>query len=297
MSAIHDVRAEVKAFYEQIGWEEIGEGLYQNARYEDLRPVAREYIRRCHLRLSRHLPAQGRRLLDAGSGPIQYPEYLEYSRGYGQRVCLDLSRRALLEARRRIGTHGRFVVGDIAALPFVGGAFDGLVSLHTLHHLPGSEQPRALAEMVRVMAPGGRGVAVYSWGDHSPLMRWMRLPIRVAFWILRQLRRLRLGRSADPTLAGEGSQAPTGTFTCQVPHRELRKALQFVPGLDFFVWRAVSTSFLRAFIHRRLGGAMWLRLLYAVEERFPRVLGRTGQYAMIVLHRPHAGSPEDHEAN
>lgn len=291
MSTPRDVRAEVRAFYEEVGWQEIGEGLYQNARYEDLRPVAREYIRRCHLRLGRHLPAQGKRLLDAGSGPIQYPEYLEYSRGYGERVCLDLSRRALLEARRRIGAHGRFVVGDIAALPFVGGAFDGLVSLHTLHHLPGGEQPRAVAEMVRVLAPGGRGVAVYSWGDHSPLMRWMRWPIGVAFGILRLLRRLRLVRSANPTLAGEGGQAAAGTFTCQVPYRELRKALEFVPGLDFVVWRSVSTSFLRAFIHRRLGGAIWLRLLYALEGLFPRVLGRLGQYAMIVFHRPALGSP------
>ncbi len=291
MNAPRDIRAEVKAFYEEVGWREIGEGLYQNARYEDLRPVARQYIRRCHLRVSRHLPAQGKRLLDAGSGPIQYPEYLEYSRKHGERVCLDLSRRALLEARRRIGAHGRFVVGDIAALPFVGGAFDGLVSLHTLHHLPGSEQPRALAEMVRVLAPDGRGVAVYSWGDHSPLMRLTHLPIRVALGILRWLRRLRLARPANPALAGQGDQAPTGTFTCQVPYRELRKALGFVPGLEFVVWRTVSTSFLRAFIHRRLGGVIWLRLLYALEELFPHVLGRIGQYAMIVFHRPGLGSP------
>ena len=55
----------------------MGEGLYQNARYEDLRPVAREYISRCHQRVSRHLPPEGRLFLDAGSGPIQYPEYLD----------------------------------------------------------------------------------------------------------------------------------------------------------------------------------------------------------------------------
>ncbi|MEJ2013580.1 MAG: hypothetical protein P8X64_15315, partial [Anaerolineales bacterium] len=69
-----DVKQSVKEFYDSVGWRGIGEGLYQNARYEDLRPVSREYIHRCHLRVSRHLPESGRFLLDAGSGPIQYPE-------------------------------------------------------------------------------------------------------------------------------------------------------------------------------------------------------------------------------
>src|SRR5574341_1011961 len=76
-----DIKQQVKAFYDQVGWQEVGEGVYQNARYEDLRPVARDYIHRCHLRLLRHLKPAGRYLLDAGCGPIQYPEYLEYSQG------------------------------------------------------------------------------------------------------------------------------------------------------------------------------------------------------------------------
>ena len=84
------VKAEVRAYYDSVGWSQIGEGLFQNARYEDLRPVSREYIQRCHRRVGRHLPAKGKLLLDAGSGPIQYPEYLEYSGGFRYRVCLDI---------------------------------------------------------------------------------------------------------------------------------------------------------------------------------------------------------------
>ncbi len=82
-----DIKQQVRDFYNQVGWKEVGEGVYQNARYEDLRPVSREYIHRCHLRVLRHLKPRGRFLLDAGSGPIQYPEYLEYSRGYQRRIC------------------------------------------------------------------------------------------------------------------------------------------------------------------------------------------------------------------
>ncbi len=63
-------------------------------------------------------PGPGRFLLDAGSGPIQYPEYLTYSDGYRYRVCVDISAVALVEARRRIGKQGLFVVADVSALPF-----------------------------------------------------------------------------------------------------------------------------------------------------------------------------------
>ena len=77
-----NIKQEVQDFYNRVGWQEISEGVYQNATFEDLRPVARAYIHRCHLRVLRHLRQQGTFLLDAGSGPIQYPEYLEYSKKY-----------------------------------------------------------------------------------------------------------------------------------------------------------------------------------------------------------------------
>ncbi len=175
-----EIRSDVREFYDSVGWRQIGEGLYQNARYEDLRPVAQEYIRRCHLRVLRHLPESGRLLLDAGSGPIQYPEYLEYSKGYEHRVCLDVSRLALEEARVRIGDHGLFVVGDVSRLPFAGNTFGGVVSLHTVHHVPSELQGEAFRDMHRVQAQDSRAVVVYSWGGHSLLMRIFQWPIRTA---------------------------------------------------------------------------------------------------------------------
>ena len=95
MSSEPQIKQQVREFYDQVGWQLVGEDVYQNARYEDLRPVAHDYIHRCHLRVARHLKPQGTYLLDAGSGPIQYPEYLEYSRSYQYRVCVDLSQTAI----------------------------------------------------------------------------------------------------------------------------------------------------------------------------------------------------------
>ena len=51
MTVDSNVKQQVREFYDQIGWQEAGEGVYQNAHYEDLRPVSREYIHRCHLRI------------------------------------------------------------------------------------------------------------------------------------------------------------------------------------------------------------------------------------------------------
>ena len=50
------VQQQVRSFYDAVGWKQIGAGVYQNARYEDLRPVSRDYIHRCHLRLGSYLP-------------------------------------------------------------------------------------------------------------------------------------------------------------------------------------------------------------------------------------------------
>ena len=179
-----DIKQQVREFYDQVGWQEVSEGVYQNARYEDLRPVSREYIRKCHQRVSRHLRPQGNLLLDAGSGPIQYPEYLQYSNGYQARVCVDISAKALVEARQRIGDrqsggHGLFVVADIANLPFGTTCFDGVVSLHTIHHLPQEEHNQAYRELYRVLAKNQTAVVVNGW-DSAPLMRIFNLPVRWA---------------------------------------------------------------------------------------------------------------------
>ena len=163
------MKQDVRQFYDEIGWSQVEDGVYQNARYEDLRPVSREYIHRCHLRVNRHLARSGNYLLDAGSGPIQYPEYLTYSEGYRYRVCADMSVTALVEARKKIGDHGLFVLADIANLPFKRDAFDSVVTLHTIHHLPLPEHEAAYLGLRRVLATGGSAVVVNGW-SRSPLM-------------------------------------------------------------------------------------------------------------------------------
>jgi SAM-dependent methyltransferase len=283
------IKQQVRQFYDQVGWQEVSDGLYQNARYEDLRPVSREYIHKCHLRVNRYLKPQGRFLLDAGSGPVQYPEYLTYSKNYDYRICADISIVALQEARKRLENHGLFVVADVANLPFKSEVFDGVVSLHTLHHLPLSEQKKAYGELFRTLLPASMAVVVNGWTD-STLMRrfqWLvRLMEWVGEWILR-LRGRRVVQKSVDSMVKPTNKKPnaTGTFVEKLDAAWLRRELS---GMDMqiLVWRCVSVRFLRSVIHSMTGGKLWLRLLFGLEERFPEFFGIHGQYPLIVLRKP-----------
>lgn len=292
-----DIKQQVKAFYDQVGWQEVGEGIYQNARYEDLRPVARAYVHRCHLRLMRHLKPSGRFLLDAGSGPIQYPEYLEYSRGYQRRVCADISITALKEARRRIGDHGLYVVCDVANLPFAGGTFESAVSLHTIHHLPEGEHLQAYGELYRLLTTGGAAAVVNGWPG-SRLMRWAEPFIRLSRRMRGVGRRLsgQAKSSPETDIAPEGlprspadskpdirSDTPKGTFTSRHDAAWVKREVGGRMPVEIWVWRSVSVRFLRALVHPWLGGRLWLRLLFGLEERYPHWFGENGQYPLIVI--------------
>jgi len=292
-----DVKQKVRNFYDQIGWREVGEGVYQNARYEDLRPVSREYIHRCHMRVMQHFKPEGQYFLDAGSGPIQYPEYLEYSRGYRARVCADISIVALREARQRIGDrqtggHGLFVVADVANLPFRPGVFDGLMALHTIHHLPIEEHRAAYSELYRVMGGNTSAVVVNGW-DTSLLMVLFVSPLR---WIRRTRKRAQryFGKSTSRKAQDDEEEIiarpePKGTFVSKRNAVWLQKEIGSEIPLEIRVWRSVSVRFLRAYIHPWLGGRWILRLLYWSEERFPHFFGKYGQYPLIVIRKGRIG--------
>jgi ubiquinone/menaquinone biosynthesis C-methylase UbiE len=281
------LKKEVSNFYNQIGWQMQNDGFYQNARYEDLRPVSQEYIHRCHLRINRYLQASGEFLLDAGSGPVQYPEYLTYSENYHYRVCLDISIKALEEARYRLKDKGLYVVADVANLPFCAEAFDGLVSLHTLHHIPTEQYLQAYQGFVRVLKPGCSGVVVNAWTSPELMKRWswmVRLMDRIDGLWHKLVNRKDTAPETQPEKKTKQAQ-PTGTFTQHITPVWLKSQLDGKVNYEILVWRSASVRFLRAVIHSWLAGRMWLRILYRNEERNPHFFGENGQYPLIVIRK------------
>ncbi len=277
-----NTKQQVREFYDEIGWQQEEDGLYQNARYDDLRPVVMDYIHNTRLRVNRGILPNGRFLLDAGSGPVQYDEYLTYSQGYQKRVCFDISIQALREARKRIGNHGLFVVGDIANLPFKQNAFDGIVSMHTIHHLPASEHKRAYNELFRVLAEGKSASIVNGWTNPT-LTGWLDHLIIFS-------RRLRRALRGKPTRTQPHDEK--ATFVQKTSARWLRRELGDTVSVEIISWRSASTRTLRTFIHEKFGGKAILRWLYGMEERYPRFFGEYGQYPLIVVKKPSKGKDE-----
>lgn len=278
------VKKEIGQFYDQIGWQLEGD-VYQNARYEDLRPVSAEYIHRCHMRVKRHLTPTGDFLLDAGSGPVQYDEYLTYSQDYRYRVCMDLSVVALQEARKRLGEKGIYVNADIANLPFKDDTFDGIVSLHTIHHVPIEEKVGVYEGLHRTLKPGRSMVTVDGWAE-VPLAKamnfFMRITNRLRRWTGKEAPKM--PPDVQPTgQNGEGAKQPAGTFVLKTSAKWFHNVMKAQLPYEIRVWRSVSVKFLRSVIQPEWGGRFWLSVLYRLEEWFPRYFGEKGQYPLIII--------------
>lgn len=95
-----------------------------------------EYVRRYLDRLP-----PGTRVLDAGCGEGVLVEE------YTGRLAIEGIDASYASARVR--------QGSLTALPYPGGTFERILCLDVLEHLPGDDQRRALAELHRVLAPGG----------------------------------------------------------------------------------------------------------------------------------------------
>jgi ubiquinone/menaquinone biosynthesis C-methylase UbiE len=109
-------------------------------------------MRRILFRLLDPIAVRGARVLEAGCGTGHLSKVL--AERYDWRMTpLDLGKEGL-DYARGYGLQD-LVQGDIAALPFSEFAFDALVSMDVIVHLPRGEEGRALREFARVLKPGG----------------------------------------------------------------------------------------------------------------------------------------------
>lgn len=108
--------------------------------------------------------------LDVGCGTGALTEAVARSCAPERLAGIDPSAEFLNSARRRLGTAAEFRQADARDLPFAAAEFDRVVSGLVLNFVP--DQPRAAAEMVRVVRPGGE-VALYVW-DYAGKMELMR---------------------------------------------------------------------------------------------------------------------------
>jgi ubiquinone/menaquinone biosynthesis C-methylase UbiE len=285
---LRNEKATVREFYETFGWSTDTTGTYNDtAAFVDLRPVLSRYYHDTQMRVGKFLKPRGKYFLDAGSGPLSQGEYLLYSADYTHRVCVDLSARALEEARRKLDSQGLYIVGDVANLPFRDGTFDAVLASHVLYHLPEDEQASTLREFYRTLKSGGTCVVIYIW-PNSLITKMAEFSIRALLArvpILSML--LKAGKNAESSAGSRNSSAQgrPPLYFCPHDYRWIRNVLPKHWNSEIRVWRSVGIGFTRRLVADNVVGTVLLRIIYRLEEMFPHASARLGRYPMIVINK------------
>ncbi len=108
--------------------------------------------------LRAHGPCRGAEILDVGTGTAQIPIALCRADPRARVLGVDLAGSMLQQGHENLQSAGLtrricLAVGDAKALHLASGSFEAVVSNSIVHHIP--EPAPALAEMVRLVAPGG----------------------------------------------------------------------------------------------------------------------------------------------
>ncbi|MFY9826467.1 MAG: methyltransferase domain-containing protein [Thermoanaerobaculia bacterium] len=101
---------------------------------------------------------------DAGCGPGHVARYL-HDQGVDV-LGIDLSPEMIRWAAR-LNPALRFQVGDMRALDLADAALAGIVAFYSIVHFEPADLPPVLAELRRVLAPGGVLLVAFHVGDHT----------------------------------------------------------------------------------------------------------------------------------
>lgn len=127
------------------------EDIARYAEYEIAQAVSGQYRG-----LLDRLPVSpaGASVLDLAAGPGTWTRLFAEA-GAKEAIWYDRSPQFLLIAREHLAgiDEARFVMGDLAYLPYRAGTFDLVFCRVSLHHSP--SQARTIREIARVMKPGG----------------------------------------------------------------------------------------------------------------------------------------------
>jgi hypothetical protein len=162
----------------------------------------------------------------------------------------------------------------------------------------------AYEELYRVLSPGKTMTVVNGW-TNAPLIERSRCFMgrvrRLHDWWQRKIKKQdapapteEAAVHAPNEVEEQPKKGPAGTFVQKLNAEWLTQALEGLMPFEILVWRSVSVAFLRSVIYPEWAGRFWLKVLYSLEEIFPRWLGRIGQYPLVVISKPQAGdSPAD----
>jgi len=206
-------------------------------------------------------PRPGLRWIDIGCGSGAFSELLAERCAPAEVQGIDPSEAQLAFARTRPAARvAQFRLGDAMALPFPNDRFDAAVMALVIFFVP--TPPKGVAEMVRVVAPGGT-IATYAWdivGGGRPTE-----PIDA------ELRAMGLTPPLPPSFRASRMDSLrelwTGAGLETIETREIIMERSF-PDFDDF-WATTVTSASVAPVIAGMASAEAKRLKMRVRERLP----------------------------
>jgi len=246
----------VHKFYNNFGWKK-RKSIFEDANlFEDLRLNSKDYVSKCRKRILNFIPKKGNNILDFASGPIQYKEYLLYSKNFKIRHCVDFSRDAIKIAKKKIGKKGKFYCDDFFKIKFKKNYFDTIVSLHTIYHIDKSKQKKAVEKLLSISKKNSPIIIIYS-NPNTIIHR-----IKNIF----------------------------------VKQKKISKDLYFFchpiswwnqfkkdATVSFYPWRAFASSHQKILIPNNFFGKKLFQIIFYLEDKFKKFFIKNFQYYIIVL--------------
>lgn len=264
----------VSKFYNTFGWNTEDNVTEDAKQSEDLRKNAQLYVSKCRKRVLRHIPKSGENILDMASGPIQYSEYLEYSKNFKYRYCIDLSLGAIEQAREKIGDHGVFLHGSFFDIPLNENFFDCSISLHTIYHIHKDKQEEAVRKLIRVTKPGKPVIIVYS----NPNTIVSSVMSSFFFRTMRKIKRI----IKKPKMEKRGEMQDLSLYIYRHPI-EWWGRFEDIASVEILPWRSFNSKVQKKLIPDNNLGRKMLELLYHFEETFPHFFVKYFRYPMIII--------------
>ena len=272
---VNDAERIISNFYNTVGWETDG-GVTKDARlWEDLRECAHQYVSKCRLRVLRHIPPSGDNLLDMASGPIQYKEYLEFSRNFNRRYCVDLSISALSAAKTKIGDHGVFLHGSFLDISLEESFFDCTLSIHTIYHIDKDMQEAVVRKLVEVTKEDKPVIIVYGNPNtliSAPLSLLLKKFAKKVLYIFRKFWPKEIIKL----------EPEAGLYFYLHP-LDWWNRFDDVAHVKILPWRSFDSDIQKKLFPDNIIGSLALNLLFYLEETFPSFFASNFQYPLIIL--------------
>ena len=244
-------------FYNKIGWNKENKNSVDAELFEDLRFYASEYVATCRKKINKFIPHKGEHLLDFASGPIQYKEYLSYSKNFQFRHCVDFSKKAIQEAKIKLGKHGKYYCADFLDIKLKENFFDCVVSMHTIYHIHKNKQKKTIEKLIRVTKKNRPIIIVYS----NPNT------------LLNKIKNIFIKKNSKQKIY----------FFCHP--LGWWKQFENLADIKIVCWRSFAAQHQKMLFPNNIIGRVMLKILLRLEEKFPNFFYKNFQYPLIILNK------------